>query len=273
MNLDARSAGGNTRGIYQDQHAHFLSATYSMNASDKGKSSQMEAGEATQQSLPAAASGLFNLEGVERLIVRSDPTIKSYIPFGIEGTSVIISPYGEILRMSQYVDEEDPRIICLASPSLEFYQRDLWGIRNFLHLRAQVPRTGLGIHLESEFASGNKEPSFETRLEWLNGRWPCIYYELNGLAISVAFTVRRGVLSQQYVLVNQSEKDVDIRYDLQVGQCEVYTLYIDGKQVCTFLGNLLPDIFPQSRNALIRRMSDVHSVRKRKETTLSLGSS
>ena len=261
MNPDARIAVGNTRGIYQDQHAQFISTTCSMITSDKERSSKIEAGKAMQQFLPTAASELFNLEGVERLIVRSDPTIKSYIPFGIEGTSVIISPYGEILRMSQYVDEEDPRIICLASPSLEYYQRDLSGIRELLHLQAQVPGTGLGVHLES--ASGDKEPSFETRLEWLNGHWPYIYYELNGLAISVAFTVERGVLSQQYVLVNPSEKDIDIRFDLQVGQSEVYTLYVDGTQVCTFLEYLLPDIAPLSRNALIGLISTFHYFRKR----------
>lgn len=190
----------------------------------------MEAGEAMQQSLPAAASELFKLEDVERLVVRSDPTTKSCIPFGIDGISVIISPFGEILRMSQYVDEEDPRIICLASPSLVDYQRDLRGIDSVLHQQAQISGTGLGIHLVS--APGAKKPIFETRLEWLNGRWPCIYYELDGLNISVVFTVGRGVLSQQYVIDNPSEKTIDIWFDLQVGQCEVYTLYVDDTRVC-----------------------------------------
>lgn len=195
--------------------------------------STMEAAEVLQKASPTAASDLFNLEDVERLVVRSDPTTKSCIPFGIEGTSVIISPYGEILRMSQHVVEENPRIICLASPSLEYYQRDLLSVGFALHRQAQVPGTGLGVHLKSP--SSAKKPSFETRLEWLNGHWPCIYYELEGLAISVAFSVERGVLSQQYVIVNPSEKDIDIQIDLQIGRCEAFTLYVNGDQVCTTL--------------------------------------
>lgn len=191
----------------------------------------MEAGETTQQSRPAVMSELFNLEGVERLVVPSHPTTKTYIPFGIEGTLVIISPYGEILRMSQHVVEKDPRIICLTSPTLQNFRRDLRFVGDELHQHAQNRETGLGVRLIS--ASGVRKQKVETRLEWLNGRWPCIHYEADGLAISVIFTVDRGLLSQQYVIANSSEKAIDIQFDLQIGDCEVNTLYINDTQVCT----------------------------------------
>ena len=191
----------------------------------------METSEAVQQSSSAAASKLFDLEGVERLVVPSDPTTKTYIPFGIEGLSVIISPYGEILRMSLYVAEENPRIVCLTSPTMQGYQRDLLYVGEQLHRQAQERETGLGIRLMS--ASKADVSSFETRLEWLNGRWPCIQYEFDGLAIYVMFIIEKGFLSQQYVIVNPSEKENEIRFDLQIGDCEVNTLRVHGIKVCT----------------------------------------
>lgn len=191
----------------------------------------MEAGEPMQQFPSTATPELFSLEGVERLVVPSQTTTKSYIPFGMEGTSAIISPYGEILRMSQHVVGENPRIICLTGPTLQGYQRDLRrGVGNMLHRQAQVRGTGLGINTTS--ASGAKESSLETRLEWLNGHWPCICYEFDGLAISVMFTVEKGVLSQQYVIVNPSEKEIVIRINLQIVDSEVYTLQVKDAQVC-----------------------------------------
>ncbi len=188
------------------------------------------AGNTTQQSPSATMSAPFNLEGVERLVVPSHPTSKTYIPFGMDGTSVIISPYGEILRMSQYVARKEPRIICLTNTGLMGYQRDLAFIRQMLHGLAQVRGTGLGINLMS--SSGSKSVSFETQLEWLNGHWPCICYEFDGLVVSVVFTVEKGVLSQQYVIVNPSEKEICVLYNLQIGGSEVDTLHVNDSKVC-----------------------------------------
>ncbi len=175
-------------------------------------------------------SALFNLEGVERLVVPSHPTTRTYIPFGMDETSVIISPYGEILRMSQYVARKESRIICLTSTTLDRYQRDLAFIPRKLHHLAQVRGTGLGITLTS--SSGSKSVSFETQLEWLNGHWPCIRYEFDGLVISVIFTVEKGVLSQQYAIVNPSEKEICVRFNLQIGGSKVNTLYVNDSKVC-----------------------------------------
>ena len=175
-------------------------------------------------------SAFVKLEGVERLVVPSHPTTKTYIPFGMDETSVIISPYGEILRISQYVARNESRIICLTSTTLKGYQRDLVSIGQRLHQLAQVRRTGLGINLMS--SSGSKKVSLETQLEWLNGHWPCIYYEFDGLVISVLFTVEKGVLSQQYAIVNPSEKEICVRINLQIGESEVNTLYVNDSKVC-----------------------------------------
>ncbi len=191
----------------------------------------MEAGEVTQISPQTAESDMLNLEGVDRLIVPSQPAIKTYIPFGMEGTTAIISPYGEILRMSQYVAGENHHIICLTSPTLQDKQRDLWRIGSMLHQQAQVRETGLGISLTS--SSGAKSSSLQTQLEWLNGHWPCIRYEVDGLAISVMFTVQKGVLSQQYIIANPSEEDIVILANLQIGDSDVNTLYANDAKVCT----------------------------------------
>ena len=183
-----------------------------------------------QQSPPATMSAAFNLEGVERLVVPSHPTTKTYIPFGMDGTLVIISPYGEILRMSQYVSREEARVICLTSSTLKRYQRNLSFISRKLHELAQVRVTGLGINVMS--SSGSKRASLETQLEWLNGHWPCICYDFDGLVISVVFTVEKGVVSQQYVITNPSEKEICVRINLQIGGSRVNTLYVNDSKVC-----------------------------------------
>ncbi len=191
----------------------------------------MEAGEVTQISPQTTASNMINLEGVDRIIVPSHPATKTYIPFGMEGTTAIISPYGEILRMSQYVAGENHHIICLTTPTLQDNQRDLRRVGSMLHQQAQVRETGLGINIIS--SSGAKSSGLQTQLEWLNGHWPCICYEVDGLAISVMFTVQKGVLSQQYIIVNPSEEDKVILANLQIGESDVNTLYAHDAQVCT----------------------------------------
>ena len=175
-----------------------------------------------------AMSELCGLNGVETLIVPSKPSTKTYIPCGIDGTSVIISAYGEILRMSQYLAEDEPRIICLGSPTLRGYQRDLAGVANLLHELAQSHQTGLHIHLRP--ASGGEPSNMETTLAWINGRWPCISYKVGGLEVSVLFTVDGGVLSQRYLIANSSAEQISIRYTLQAGGAQVNTLHVDDQQ-------------------------------------------
>ena len=175
-----------------------------------------------------AMSELWGLNGVETLIVPSKPSTKTFIPFGIDGTSVIINPYGEILRMSQYIAQGEPRIMCLGSPALKYYQRDLSGVAAKLHELAQRQHTGLHIHLRP--ASGGEPSSAETTLAWINGRWPCINYKVGGLDVSVLFTVAGGILSQRYLIANPSAEQKFIRYTLKAGGAQVNTLHVNGRR-------------------------------------------
>ena len=185
--------------------------------------------EVMQDSGAMTISELCRPKDVETLIVPSDPGIKTFIPFGMDGTSVIISPYGEILRMSRYLDEDEPRIICLGSPKLEGYHRDLGSVGGKLHDLAQA--VGTGFHVRLMPASGEEEISgMKTRLEWINGRWPCIYYQQDGLDVSVLFTVDRGILSQQYLIANPSAEQKSFRFALQIGGAQVNTLHVDGAE-------------------------------------------
>ena len=175
-----------------------------------------------------AMSELCGLNGVETLIVPSKPSTKTFIPFGIDGTSVIINAYGEILRMSQHSAEGEPRIICLGSPALKYYQRDLSGVAAMLHELAQRQHTGLHIHLRP--ASDGEPSSVETTLAWINGRWPCINYKVGGLDVSVLFTVAGGILSQRYLIANPSAEQKSIRYTLKAGGAQVNTLHVNGRR-------------------------------------------
>lgn len=179
-----------------------------------------------QDSGATAVSELCRPKDVETLVVPSDPGIKTFIPFGMDGTSVIISPYGEVLRMSRYLDEDEPRIICLGSPKLEYYHRDLISVGEKLHGLAQAEDTGFHVRLMP--ASGEETSGMKTRLEWINGHWPCIYYQQDGLDISVLFTVDRGILSQQYLMANPSAEQKSFRFALQIGGAQVNTLHVDG---------------------------------------------
>ena len=175
-----------------------------------------------------AMSELSGLNGVETLIVPSNPLTKTFIPFGIDGTSVIINAYGEILRMSQYLSKGEPRIICLGSPALRYYQRDLGGVAGLLHKLAHRQHTALHIHLRP--ASGGEPANVETTLAWINGRWPCISYKVGDLDVSVLLTVAGGVLSQRYLIANSSAEQRSICYTLKAGGAQVNTLHVDGQR-------------------------------------------
>lgn len=81
---------------------------------------------------------LPEFEGFERLVIPSQPDSQTYIPCGHGRISVIISPYGEIRRMSRHTLEEPQRITCLTSPCLTYYERDLLDVSSKLHELSQV---------------------------------------------------------------------------------------------------------------------------------------
>ena len=147
-----------------------------------------------------------------------DQGARSVIPFGIDGTLVIISPCGEVLRMSKYIAEDNPRVICLNSSELEVGP---YGLHNRMERLARFRDTGFGIRL---LADAKLKHPIKTQLEWINGRWPCIHYEIDGVLVSVLFTVIEGVLSQQYFIENPSSKIKAVRFGLQIQPATVGTL-------------------------------------------------
>ncbi|KAF6232731.1 hypothetical protein HO173_008945 [Letharia columbiana] len=168
-------------------------------AFDENASLGTETGESISQKPPVTKANLCGLEGVERLVVPSDKSTRSFIPFGVDGTLVIISPYGEVLRMSKYIADDNPRVICLSSPGISMDRRYLNGLGARMQRRAQIRKSGLSIRL---MADSKVEDPIKTPLEWINGRWPCIHYEIDGVLVSVLFTVNEGVLSQQFSIEN-----------------------------------------------------------------------
>ena len=184
-------------------------------------------GENISQKPPVTDFNLPGLEDVERLVVPSDPSTRSFIPFGIDGILVIISPYGEVLRMSKYIAEDNPRVICLDSPGISRGRRLLNRLGARMQRRARERNSGLSIRL---MADSIVEDPIETRLEWINGRWPCIHYEIDGVLISVLFTVNKGVLSQQFFIKNPSGESKAVRFALQVQGATVRTLRVEDGQ-------------------------------------------
>lgn len=190
---------------------------------DENASVGTDAGENISQMPPVTDFNLPGLDGVERLVVPSEPSTRSFIPFGIDGVTVIISPYGEVLRMSKYIAEDNPRVICLDSPGITGGRRFLKGLGAGMQRRALERNSGLGIDF---MADSIVEDPIKTRLEWINGRWPCIQYELDGFLISVLFTVNEGVLSQQFFIENPSSESKAVRFALQVQNAIIRTLRV-----------------------------------------------
>ncbi len=193
-------------------------------AFDENASAGTETGESRAQKDPTTSSDLPGLEGLERLVVPSHKSTRSFIPFGIDGISVIISPYGEVLRMSKYIAEEDPRVICLDSPGISQGRRYLNSIGARMQRRARMRKSGLNIRLMAN--SNVEDPILETRLEWINGRWPCVRYEIDGILVSVLFTVNEGVLSQQFFIENPSSENKAVHFALQIRGANVRTLRV-----------------------------------------------
>lgn len=55
----------------------------------------------------------FNVESLERLVVPSQPGTDTFIPFGIDGTSVAMNRYGEIFSILLQVADENQQVIAL----------------------------------------------------------------------------------------------------------------------------------------------------------------
>ena len=132
------------------------------------------------------------LEELKRLVIPSDPdpSYRTFIPFGNGIISVILSAFGEILRLSKYTNEGAPRFTCLTSPCLVGYERDLVNVSLRLHVASGTRGTGLKLRLmpNTEVSDANVQES-SPQLEWIDGRWPRFYYEIDGLAISLLYTI------------------------------------------------------------------------------------
>ena len=163
-------------------------------------------------------SHLPGLEGLERLVVPSDKETKSFIPFGIDGVLAVISPYGDVLRMTKYIPGSSPRVICLDAPGSSWDHRYLSNLGAEMEWQVRQRNCGLGIRLMA--ASEVQDPI----LEWINGRWPCVRYGVDGILVSILFTVNAGVLSQQLIIENPSSEDKIVRFALETGDATVSTL-------------------------------------------------
>lgn len=140
---------------------------------------------------PPVTNDLPRLEGLERLVVPSDKKTRSFIPFGIDGTSIMISPYEEVLRMSKYIAGDNPRVLCLHSQRVGY---SLGGLGNRMQWQAQRRDVGLGIRLMTH--SEVEDPI----LEW--------------------------ILSQQIFMENPSSVNKTVRFALQIRGAMVSTLRV-----------------------------------------------
>ena len=176
----------------------------------------------------AAIPDIPGLEGIKRLVIPSHPGSRTFIPFGNGTISVILNAFGEVLRLSKYTTDDTPRFSCLTSHCLVNYERDLIAISQRLHDASQRRSTGLNLLLmpNTEVSDAKlEEPA--SQVEWIDGRWPRIYYEVDGLAISVLYTIHGEILSQQYSIANPCEITKTVRYALQVGDSDVNTLSVN----------------------------------------------
>ena len=179
------------------------------------------------ESARAAIPDIPGLEGIKRLVIPSHPDCRTFIPFGNGTISVILSAFGEILRLSKYTTKDTPRFSCLTSHCLVNYERDLLAISPRLHDASHRRGTGLNLRLmpNTEVSDAKlEEPA--PQVEWIDGRWPRIYYEIDGLAISVLYTIHGDILSQQYSISNPCEIMKTVRYAIQVGDSDVNTLSV-----------------------------------------------
>ena len=188
-------------------------------AFSKDASVDMKTDDSIPQNSPVTNYDLPGLKGLERLVVPSDRKTRSFIPFGIDGVLAVISPYGDVLRMTKYIAGHSPRVICLDAPG-NGWQRNLNGLGMLMDWQVRQRKCGLGIRLMA--ASEVEDPI----LEWINGRWPCVRYGVDGTLVSILFTVNAGVLSQQLIIENPSSEEKVVRFALETGDATVSTLRV-----------------------------------------------
>ena len=119
--------------------------------------------------------------------------------------------------MTKYIVGYSPRVLCLDAPGGSWY-RGLSGLNTEMQWQVRERDCGFGIRLMA--ASEVQDPI----LEWINGRWPCIRYGVDGTLVSIIFTVNAGVLSQQLIIENPSSEDKFVRFALETGGARVSTL-------------------------------------------------
>ncbi|KAH8812642.1 hypothetical protein F5884DRAFT_878489 [Xylogone sp. PMI_703] len=176
---------------------------------------------------------------LEPLTILSECNKKPYISSGLNGTTAIISPYGEVLNISKSITEisataETKSTIeseSIDNRKLRILSLDCKGLincsrpgmerrREFQRLaEEQAPgdSTGLGLCLESVEADLN--PS----LSWVNDRWPRVTYSSEGIDISVQFTIQGedNVLWQQYTITNDTNEDKSVPLFFRTGEMEL----------------------------------------------------
>ena len=185
--------------------------------------------ETTEESALDTLFKLCGLQNVERLVIDTQgDDARTYVPFGAEGLSVILSLYGDVLRISNVIADETSRILCLASPKLKYYDHDLVSVGDKLNDLAKAP--GAGFNLRVLPGSEGLPPTIEPQLSWLDGRWPCIHYNIDGVLVVSTFVIKHdvagGVLSQQFKIFNTSNDVKPVRYALQFDGASVLTLSI-----------------------------------------------
>jgi len=166
---------------------------------------------------------LFNVESLERLVIPSEPGTNTFIPFRIDGTSVAINRYEEILSILQHVAGQNQQIIALDTCEPQYpYMKEH---NEELNWRSKRQRTGLVAHLTP--SPNSEDKSFEPKLEWVKGRWSHISYVLDGLTISIQFAVEQRTISQQFLLLNPSNEEKEVQYALQAVGSTVTTLHVE----------------------------------------------
>ncbi len=193
----------------------------------------------------------FNADDLKPLFIPSRCEKKTYTCFGLNGTTAIISPYGEILNISKSIteikataetkseiefkstDNRNQRILSLDCHAVVNCSRTgMERRRRFQELaerEAPGGDTGLGLCIES--VNANMNP----KLSWLNDRWPRITYSLEGINVSVKFAIQgeENILLQQYIITNSTNEDKDLPLLLTTRWTELSNNEPDDRDVYT----------------------------------------
>ena len=162
-------------------------------------------------------------ESHKSLVVPSEPDTHTFIPFGIDGTTVVINRYGEILKILQYITAKPPQIIALDTYKLQYPYMELHNQELYWNSQDR----GTGFRLNLMLTHKDEKIHSEPILEWVNGRWPRISYLLARLEVSIQFSIEHGIVSQRLLIKNPFDVDKDLHFALQAGGSTVTTLHIE----------------------------------------------